>query len=109
MRNSRFCAAILLLLLSLSSSCRRLPHPREDVRIGREVADAMEAQIGRYPDADLENYVSSVASRVEGLIVESPFKYSYKILDQPEPNAFAAPGGYVYVSRRSPRSLRKRG
>ena len=44
--------ATLGLLLLVSPSCR-LQSPEEDVRLGSEVAAAMEGQVGRFDDPEL--------------------------------------------------------
>ena len=85
-------SAVLGLLVLATSSCR-LQSPQEDVRLGREVADAMEGQVGRFDDAVLASYVDGVARRVEAQVQDKQFQFQFAILDQPEPNAFAAPGG----------------
>lgn len=71
----------------------------DDIELGARVAAAMEAEVGRYPDADVQAYVRGVAERVAGHIEEPQFEYRFAVLDQAAPNAFAAPGGWVFVSR----------
>lgn len=59
----------------------------------------MESQVGRYHDDALQAWVDAVARRIETQQENAQFSYRYAVLDQPEPNAFAAPGGFVFVSR----------
>ena len=71
----------------------------EDVALGGRIAAAIEAQAGLYADAPLQRYVKGVAQRVAAQLQDSLFEYRFAVADQPEPNAFAAPGGFVFVSR----------
>lgn len=80
------------------SSCAVRPLA-DDVQIGQRVAAAMEAEVGRYEDDDVQSYVAGIAERVVAQVPDSPFSYRFAVLDQLEPNAFAAPGGWVFVSR----------
>ncbi len=67
--------------------------------IGAEEAEKVEAQMGLVTEAKTLSYVQEIGKR---LATESPrqdVEYSFQIVDEPVPNAFALPGGYVYVSR----------
>ena len=58
-----------------------------------------EQQIGVYPGEFLGTYVDSVGRRLVSELGDTPYYFRFKIVDQAEPNAFAIPGGYVFVSR----------
>jgi len=67
--------------------------------MGEKVAKQVEMQMGLYPAPAANKYVKQVGSRLVTNL-DSDFKeFSFQILDQMEPNAFAAPGGYIFVSR----------
>jgi predicted Zn-dependent protease len=71
----------------------------DDVRAGTEASADVRAQIGLFDDPALTAYVQGIGAKlVRGLPVRS-FAYQFAIVDQVEPNAFALPGGYVFVSR----------
>lgn len=68
-------------------------------RIGREEAKNVEATMGIAEHARARAYVRAIGRR---LAVHSPrqdVEYTFDVVDTPEPNAFALPGGPVYVSR----------
>jgi predicted Zn-dependent protease len=67
--------------------------------MGQEVSQQVTEQIGIVDDKDLTSYVNKIGQRIAREIPNKRFDYTFQILDQPEGNAFAAPGGYVYVSR----------
>jgi predicted Zn-dependent protease len=71
----------------------------DDARIGREAAKVVPAQMGLYEDPALEDYVNKLGQRLLRGVPRMGFDYQFKILDQFEPNAFALPGGYIFISR----------
>lgn len=70
-----------------------------DKKVGAENALLVEAYIGLYHDTLLTNYVRSVGKRLVSGLEENPFEFEFHIADDPIPNAFALPGGYVYITR----------
>jgi len=70
-----------------------------DQQIGSEGAVQVANSIGHYQDSNLSAYVNAIGQRLVKYLGEQPFKYQFFVLDMAEPNAFALPGGYVYVSR----------
>jgi predicted Zn-dependent protease len=70
-----------------------------EVEKGREGAELVSEQMGLVEDAALGPYVSSVGERLVAQAPKRGFQYRFAIIDQDEPNAFALPGGYIYVSR----------
>lgn len=79
------------------SSCR--PSTRWDVSAGRDAADQIRVRMGELDNSQMEAYVGSVGRRLVNELEGSPFPYRFTLLDEPSPNAFAAPGGQVFVTR----------
>ena len=48
---------------------------------------------GVYHDAELARYVRTVGTRLAAATGQPPGRWSFTVLDTPEPNAFALPGG----------------
>jgi predicted Zn-dependent protease len=71
----------------------------DDARVGEEESSAVAAQMGLFPDPELEAYVSQIGRRLLRGVPRRSFQYHFSVVDQFEPNAFALPGGYIYVSR----------
>ncbi|MEM9176835.1 MAG: M48 family metalloprotease [Myxococcota bacterium] len=71
----------------------------DDARVGNEETPLIEAEMGLVQDERLNAYVKSVALRLLRHAPTRPFDYEFKIVDQSVPNAFALPGGKIYVSR----------
>jgi predicted Zn-dependent protease len=71
----------------------------KEKEIGREEAERVAQEMGLLSGAPLSAYLESVGHR---LAVQSPRRdvaYTFHVVDMPEPNAFALPGGFVYISR----------
>ncbi|MFC2085807.1 M48 family metalloprotease [Bacteroidota bacterium] len=112
-------AVLLLVVSSLCYGCsyqrsmitgKKTPYGyswEQELAIGRESDPAIAAEYGLYNDDDLSSYVTSVGERVlaESHLrrAETPPEYridfTFRVLDSPILNAFALPGGYVYVTR----------
>ncbi len=70
-----------------------------DKKIGAENAKIVEVQMGLYNDENMTAYVRTIGDRLVAKIEDNPFEFSFYIVDSPIPNAFALPGGYIYVTR----------
>ena len=74
--------------------------PQEDIEIGREAAKDAEKQIRLIDNRDANTYISALGQQ---LVAKSPneykFPFTFKIVDDKSINAFALPGGPVYVHR----------
>lgn len=71
----------------------------DDVRVGDEAAQQVEAEIGLLPDPALGAYVDGIGKKLLRFLPRRDFAYRFSIVDEMEPNAFALPGGHVFVSR----------
>jgi len=70
-----------------------------DTRAGQEASEQVAASIGIVKTPALSSYVNAVGQRVARNAPSGGFQYSFQIVDQDAPNAFALPGGFIYVSR----------
>jgi predicted Zn-dependent protease len=71
----------------------------DDERVGGQTALQVGGAMGFIEDPDLNAYVDAVGQRLARYAPRGGFRYQFKIVDQDVPNAFALPGGYIYVSR----------
>ena len=71
----------------------------DDARVGEDQTSLIEAELGLVEDEALNRYVRRVALRLLRHATPRPFDWEFKIVDQHVPNAFALPGGKIYVSR----------
>jgi predicted Zn-dependent protease len=56
-------------------------------------------EYGIYPDAKVQAYVNGLGQRLAQQSHRANLTWHFTVLDSPEINAFALPGGYVYVTR----------
>jgi hypothetical protein len=75
----------------------------DDVREGRDAARQVEEQLPMLNDAQVQSYIENIGQRlVESIPAEfqhSEFHYSFKVVNVSDINAFALPGGPMYVNR----------
>lgn len=71
----------------------------DDERAGAELAREVPAQLGVVQDEALQAYVQGVGARLAVHAPERRFAYTVRVVAPWPPNAFALPGGYVYLTR----------
>jgi predicted Zn-dependent protease len=92
--------AVIISVLFIVSACGAvLQSVEKDKELGRDTAKQVEAGMGIYQNAKTTQYVDQIGARLVKVNADPTFDYRFGIVDQYIPNAFALPGGYVYVSR----------
>ncbi|MGH1376507.1 MAG: M48 family metalloprotease [Alphaproteobacteria bacterium] len=76
-----------------------LMSPQQEVQVGAQEHKKIIGQYGLYNDKNLQSYVSQVGKRVVKDTERTDVQYKFYLLDSPIVNAFALPGGYIYISR----------
>ncbi len=71
----------------------------QELAIGRQAHDQVLKQYGRYEDPGLQSYVQQVGQRLATRSHRQDLVYRFTVLDSEEVNAFALPGGYIYITR----------
>lgn len=121
MRLRRYLSFSLLIVFFTISSCVSLEmNPvsgnkrafgyswEEEQKIGAEADQEIQAQYGLYDNEDLSKYVTELGQELLSVShlrrADTPEKFkstefTFRVLDSPVVNAFALPGGYVYVTR----------
>lgn len=72
---------------------------REEVEQGEEADRQIEAEFGFYEDEELAAYVDRIGQVVASVSERPQLPWNFRVLDSPAVNAFAIPGGFVYVTR----------
>jgi predicted Zn-dependent protease len=70
-----------------------------EIEQGNEAAKMVEEQMGLITDPALEAYVDSIGQRLAAHSPRKNLVHEFHVVDMVEPNAFALPGGHIYVSR----------
>ena len=71
----------------------------QEEQIGREGYSAVVSEFGTYSDAELQTLVETVGTKVAKVSHLPNLAWKFTLLDDPSVNAFAMPGGYIYVTR----------
>lgn len=102
--------AIILLFTTALTSCSEnvatgkrqftaLMPAAQEASIGATEHEKAIAQYGVYPDQKIQSYVRDLGNRLAAQSERKDVTYTFTVLDSPVINAFALPGGYVYVTR----------
>jgi predicted Zn-dependent protease len=82
------------------SSFTGLMSESDEVRIGRENHAKVMAEFGGpYDNPELERYIDSLGQLLARSSDRPNLQYTFTVLDSPVVNAFATPGGYIYITR----------
>lgn len=71
----------------------------DELQIGRELDRRIQAQEAMLENDRLQQYVRQVGERVAATSHRSELIYRFRVIDRPQVNAFALPGGYIYIYR----------
>ncbi|MDE2698303.1 MAG: M48 family metallopeptidase [Gemmatimonadota bacterium] len=93
----------LILIIALTMSCAvinklNLLTPEQEVELGRQASREVERSVRLYRDPLVRAYIDSLGQALVRASRLSQFRYYFKVVDAPEVNAFALPGGFIYVN-----------
>ena len=72
---------------------------RQELDLGQRYSQEILKQYPRYADEKLQAYVQHVGERVARHSHRDQLDYQFTVVDSPDINAFALPGGYIYIHR----------
>lgn len=73
--------------------------PNDDIQIGQQSAQAAMQQLPMVDDAQVNAYVNRIGQRLAANAGGPQFQYQFRVVNQSDINAFALPGGFVFVNR----------
>lgn len=71
----------------------------QEIQMGREYDPQIAASMGLDPDTALQRYVQDLGARLAARSERPGLPWTFRVVDDPVVNAFALPGGYIYVTR----------
>jgi len=99
----------LLLALLLSTGCAVNPvtgkrqfsliSEAQEVEMGRAADPDIVAAMGLYPDESLQAYLQDLGTQLAAVSERPNLPWTFRMLDDPLINAFALPGGFIYMTR----------
>jgi Zn-dependent protease with chaperone function len=72
---------------------------QQDGEIGRQSAAEVERQLPIINDKAADQYINTIAKRLANVAPGADYPYQFKIVNASDINAFALPGGYLYLNR----------
>lgn len=71
----------------------------QEIAMGREYDKQVSAEMGLYGDAELQAYVDGLGQKLAAGSERPELDWKFSVVDDPMVNAFALPGGYIYITR----------
>jgi predicted Zn-dependent protease len=69
-----------------------------DKKLGEKNARMVEKEMGIFANQEMTAYVGKVGQKLVSNLEYPRFRYQFRLVPDPAPNAFALPGGYIYIS-----------
>lgn len=102
-------AALALVLSAAAAACATNPatggrqlslvSKEQEIELGKQGTQDILQQFGRYPDAKTQAYVERIGKAMAAKSERPELPWTFTVLDDPLVNAFALPGGPVFVTR----------
>lgn len=74
--------------------------PRDEVMLGQQISAQIEQELTMHPNADVQAYVASLGAQILARVDDRPaeIEFTFQVVDDLNTvNAFAIPGGWIYV------------
>ena len=71
----------------------------QEIQMGLQSDPAVVASFGLYPDSSIQQYVRGVGLRLARTSERPDLPWTFRVVDDPVVNAFALPGGFIYITR----------
>jgi len=71
----------------------------QELAMGKQYDQQLVAELGLYDDPALAGYVQQLGLRLAALSERPQLPWAFRLVDDPVVNAFAVPGGYIYITR----------
>jgi predicted Zn-dependent protease len=86
---------------NLATGERRLNFTSEaqEIAMGKQADQEISASLGLYPDEALQRYVQQLGMKMASASERPNLPWTFRVVDDPVVNAFAVPGGFIYVTR----------
>ncbi len=71
----------------------------QEIELGREADREIRKQMAPVNDPELQSYIKNIGARLAGAAERPELPWTYAVVDAPAVNAFALPGGFIYLTR----------
>jgi predicted Zn-dependent protease len=92
--------SFLLLFFLFGSSIREVYAltTEEEKKLGKQILLEMEGKVEMVRDLPLQNFIEKVGYSLVDQVGPTPFEFKFYVVNAPDPNAFAIPGGYIFIT-----------
>lgn len=70
----------------------------EERKLGKKFKHELERRLQFIKDPSVKEYIDSVSKNIVSQLEYQPFDFNFYVYLASDPNAFATPGGYIYIS-----------
>jgi len=71
----------------------------QEIELGKESDQQISASFGLYENDELSRYVNQIGQELAAKSERPDLPWTFRVLDDPLVNAFALPGGFIYITR----------
>jgi len=71
----------------------------QEIEMGRQGDEEVRRTFGYYDDPDLQAYIDSLGQTMAAIAERPHLPWKFKVVEQPVVNAFAYPGGFIFIAR----------
>ncbi|HXW97597.1 MAG TPA: M48 family metalloprotease [Gemmatimonadales bacterium] len=71
----------------------------QEISMGQQYAGQVVQEMGPYPDSTMQAYVSGIGKEIAVTTERPKLPWTFTVIDDPTVNAFALPGGFIFVTR----------
>ena len=89
--------AALALTVAATGACS--VSTQQEIQMGQQYAQQINAQLPIITDLEINRYVNVLGDSIARLTSRGDLDWRFYVVDSPEVNAFAVPGGFIYVNR----------
>ncbi|WP_396224258.1 M48 family metallopeptidase [Gemmatimonas sp.] len=76
-----------------------VPGTAQELEMGSQYAQQIEQQLPMVRDPEVVRYINVLGDSIARVVDDRSLTWRFNVVDQPEINAFAVPGGHIYVNR----------
>lgn len=88
---------LVLATVCLTTAC--VPGTAEEVAMGNDYAQQIERQLPIVRDPEIVRYINVLGDSIARVVDNRELTWRFNVVDEAEINAFAVPGGHIYVNR----------
>lgn len=90
-------AVAMMALTGTLSGC--LASTQQEVQLGADYAAQINRQLPLVDDPEVNRYINLIGDSIARIADDRELQWHFYVVNQDEINAFAVPGGYIYVNR----------